>query len=200
MPTTLGELTKKYRKENKMGMGPFAKKCGLSKAYIAMLESGVRPDTKKPPAPSLETILAVSVAMEMDCNDVMAKIGLDVRSKEREIEKSLIAPLSTAQSGVVLEPFQHIPISIDNMNAAIKEGRVMILPFKMPRIGNLVFVPMKEFDMAVAHTITDVKGGIYTATSEAGGPITFSLFDIGHVVFMSRKDAYEARERWIFTR
>ena len=198
MAVTLGDLTKKYRKAHKMGMGPFAKKCGLSKAYIAILESGVRPDTKKPPVPSLETILAISLAMEMDCNDVMEKIGLNVRSKEKEIEKSLLAPLSTSQGGASLEPFEYVPINIPNMNAALKEGRVLILPFKAPKVGNLVYVPLKEYDMAVAHTITDVKGGIYTATSEAGGPITFSLFDINHVVFMTRQDEYEAREQWSF--
>ena len=200
MPVTLGDLTKKYRKAHKMGMGPFAKKCGLSKAYIAILEAGVRPDTKKPPIPSLETILAVSIGMEMDCNDVMEKIGLNVRSKEREIEKSLLAPLSTSQGGASLEPFDYVPTTAQNLNDALTEGRVLILPFKAPRIGNLVFVPMKEYDMAVAHTITDVKGGIYTATSEVGGPITFSLFDINHAVFMTRKAANDAREQWTFTR
>ena len=40
---TLGEIIKQYRDENKMSMDAFAKKAGLSKAYISILERNYNP-------------------------------------------------------------------------------------------------------------------------------------------------------------
>lgn len=198
-PTTLGELTKKYRKAHKMGMAEFGKKCGLSKAYISILENNERPDTKKAPSPSLDVILAVAAAMEMDANEVLDKLGLGIKDKSKEIEQQLMGPLSTNRPAATgdLPPWEYIPVTVDNLKSAIAEQRVLILPFRAPKKGDMVFVPLKQFDdMPVAHTIIDCRGGIYTAHSEAGGPITFSLFDIDRVVFMSRAAAKAAKERW----
>ena len=59
----LGELIKTYRTEHHMSMDDFAKKCGLSKAYISILERNINPVNGKSPIPSLETIKSVSGAM-----------------------------------------------------------------------------------------------------------------------------------------
>lgn len=192
--TPLGQLIKEYRTSHKLSMGAFADCCGLSKAYIAMLEANERPDSKHPPSPSIQTIVAIAAAMEMDVNDVLQQIGLPVRDKQQEMAQSVIAPLSTADA--ILMPFEHIPVDKDSLLPAIREGRVIILPFRQPRINDLVYVPVKQYDMAVAHTVKQVEGGIYTALSEAAGSIRFSLFDIGHSVFMSLADANKARARW----
>lgn len=198
-PTTLGALIKQYRTAHKMGMSEFGKRCGLSKAYISILENNERPDTKKPPAPSLDVILAVATAMEKDANEVLAQLGLNIKDRSREIEGELLGPLSTNRPAATgdLQPWQYIPLTVDNLKAAVAEQRLLILPFRAPKMGDMVFVPLKQFDdMPVAHTIVDCRGGIYTAHSEAGGPITFSLFDIDRVVFMSRSAAVAAKERW----
>ena len=59
----LGELIKTYRTEHHMSMDDFAKKCGLSKAYISILERNINPVNGKSPIPSLETIKSVSQAV-----------------------------------------------------------------------------------------------------------------------------------------
>lgn len=68
----LGDLIKKYRREHACSMDQFSKLTGLSKAYISILERNVNPVNGKPVIPSLETIKAVSQAIGMDFNDVIA--------------------------------------------------------------------------------------------------------------------------------
>lgn len=196
MAKHIGELIKKYRSKHHIGMSEFGRRCGLSKAYISYLEANKRPGRDEPPSPSLDSILAISAAMEMDPVDVMNEIGLNIKDREKELRDSLLVPLSTGVKGRPLEPFEYIKPSIETLQSAIKERRVLILPFTAPRQGDLVYVPMKQYDMAVAHVVMDVKGGVFTVESEAGGRLTFSIFDVGHAVFMTRRDANAARARW----
>ncbi len=68
----IGDLIQSYRYEHHLSMDRFAKKAGLSKAYISMLEKNQHPKTKKAISPSLDTIKAVSFAIEKDFNEVIA--------------------------------------------------------------------------------------------------------------------------------
>ncbi len=73
----LGDLIKEYRQEHSCSMDQFAKLSGLSKAYVSILERNVNPVNGKPVIPSLETIKAVSQAINMDFNDVIAMLDGD---------------------------------------------------------------------------------------------------------------------------
>lgn len=68
----LGDLIKKYRTEHNISMEQFAKKSGLSKAYVSVLERNYNPVNGKTVVPSLETIKAVATAIGMDFNEVIA--------------------------------------------------------------------------------------------------------------------------------
>lgn len=52
----IGEYVKQYRKEHGLSMQAFGVQCGLSRAYIHMLEKGINPTTGKPVAPTIETL------------------------------------------------------------------------------------------------------------------------------------------------
>lgn len=83
----LGDLIKNYRREHGYSMEQFAKKTGLSKAYISILERNVNPVNNKPVIPSLETIKAVAQAINMDFNEVIALLdGNQPVSLKREPE------------------------------------------------------------------------------------------------------------------
>lgn len=69
---TLGDLIRQYRIDHNCSMETFAKRCGLSKAYISILERNYNPSTKREAIPSLSAIKSVSAAMGMDFNDVIA--------------------------------------------------------------------------------------------------------------------------------
>ena len=73
----LGDIIKKYRKENKISMDEFAKACGLSKAYISILERNINPISKKPPIPSLETIKSVANVVHIDFNEIISMLDGD---------------------------------------------------------------------------------------------------------------------------
>lgn len=95
----LGEIIQKYRKETGLTMAEFAKKAGLSKGYISMLEKNINPGTGKPPIPSLSTIKSVAIATNQSLDELINQLN-DVQiisiqknneyiSKYPEIEKIL---------------------------------------------------------------------------------------------------------------
>lgn len=75
----LGELVREYRAEHNMNMQDFADRCGLSKAYISILERNINPSTGRPPVPSLETIKSISKALDMDFNDIISALDNNQR-------------------------------------------------------------------------------------------------------------------------
>lgn len=93
---TLGVLIKEYRDSHSMNMQDFAKLCGLSKAYISILERNFNPKSGKPPIPSLETIRAISTAIGKDFNEVIALLDGD--------QMVSLTPSSTILSGIFPMP------------------------------------------------------------------------------------------------
>lgn len=193
MAKTLGNVIAAYRKKQKLSLSKFAALSGLSKSYVALLEKNARPDTGKRPIPSLDTIVCVARAMDMETQELMEEIGVSIEEKEIVQDARHNKHITSKSSQKIkVKPFEHIPVTQDNLNAAIREKRVMILPFRAPRLRDRLFVPMNEYEMAVAHTVTKVEGGVYEAYAEANGVIRFTLFDIGVRVFY---DYDEARKR-----
>lgn len=74
----IGELINKYRTENDVSMSEFAKKSGLSKAYVGFLEKGYNPKTKKEITPSIQTIKKVAVGIGMDFDELFSMIDDNV--------------------------------------------------------------------------------------------------------------------------
>lgn len=93
---TLGELIKQYRVSEKISMEEFAKRAGLSKQYISILERNYNPSSKRAPVPTLETVLSVAKAMERDFDDVFVlldqnqKIKLPAVYDEEQLDRELI--------------------------------------------------------------------------------------------------------------
>ena len=187
---TIGELIKKYRTEHNLGLRKFATLCGLSPGYISMLENENNPSSKRPPAPSMETIKAVARAMDKGVVAVMKDIGLDVRTED--LDKEDLPTVSVSSNFVI--PFKHIPLTQENLAAAVSERRLILLPFPLPVVGTNVYVPNKDYGMAVLYTVNHASGGCFVASSELGS-IQFNLFDIGLKVFLSRREARESTEK-----
>lgn len=75
---TLGEIIKSYRIEHNMSMDDFSQKSGISKAYISLLEKNEHPKTKRPIAPSVDSIRKAAAGMGMDFNALFAMIDGNV--------------------------------------------------------------------------------------------------------------------------
>jgi len=63
---TLGQVIKKYRDDNKISMDTLAERSGVSKGYISMLENEKNPNSNKPIAPKLATIIKLADGMGID--------------------------------------------------------------------------------------------------------------------------------------
>lgn len=75
---TLGDYIKEYRQAHKYSMDDFAKRSGLSKAYVSILERNYNPSTKKAAIPSLETVKRVAIATNIDFNDLIALLDQEI--------------------------------------------------------------------------------------------------------------------------
>ena len=77
---TIGELITKYRTEhNNMSQRKFAKKCGLSNAYISMIEKNYNMQTGKPPEISPEAMEAIATAMDMTIDELARSVDPDTK-------------------------------------------------------------------------------------------------------------------------
>lgn len=178
MQKTYGQLTKAYRETKGLSLRKFAGMVGLSKSYLARLEDG---DAQQP---SLPILLATAAVMEEDPVAFMRKLGIHMDSPSySDKEKKKNRKVSR------LVPFEYIPNTLENLQAALNEGRILILPFKALRKGSMVYIPSIEYNMAIANEVTEVSGGIYTCESETLGRTEFCLFDMEQTIFSTRAGA-----------
>ena len=73
----LGEYIKLYRQENKITMDEFAQRCGLSKAYISMLERDRHPQNNKKIAPTIDTYKKIAAAIGCSLQDLFSALDSD---------------------------------------------------------------------------------------------------------------------------
>ena len=73
----LKDIISQYREQYGMSMREFGRKCGLSNAYVSVLESGVNPRTGDPLSPTVDTYQKIARAMGMSLNDLLAMLGDD---------------------------------------------------------------------------------------------------------------------------
>jgi len=92
----LGEVIRAYRLENDMSMGDFAKKSGISKPYVSMLESNKNSRDGKSIAPSITTLQKVSRAVNLSLNDLLRMLDGDqsMNFKPNILDNDQIALLS----------------------------------------------------------------------------------------------------------
>lgn len=111
----IGEIIKRYRKEHDIPMSEFAKRSGLSKAYVGMLEKIYHPRNGNPISPSLSKVDAIARAMNITFDDLLLMLGDEqevvinteplykVTDKdERDIQKRLQSILDDLNSDAAL--------------------------------------------------------------------------------------------------
>lgn len=191
MEKTIGDITKKYREKHRLSLRAFSELCGISKTYLHQLESG-RTGNGDPPSPSLSVVMAISEAMKMNPVKLLREIGFSVDSqREQKSGADTVVP-------VTIRPYEYIPVTMENLKAAAQRNSIMILPFSLPVMGGLVYIPeFKRDGRVVTHRVSEVSGGIYSAVSEQYGSVVFNLYDIDRTVFTDRAAAYAALEGWM---
>lgn len=74
----LREVIQQYRESHNISRREFGRKCGLSNAYISILEAGVNPRTGDPLSPTLETYQKIAKAMGISLNALLSMLSEDV--------------------------------------------------------------------------------------------------------------------------
>lgn len=84
----LGDIIIKYREDHGMSQRQFAKTCGLSNGFIAMLEKGANPKTGQPLVPAFETMNKLAAGMNITLGQLLCRIG-DVKDMGEEFSVSV---------------------------------------------------------------------------------------------------------------
>lgn len=79
----LGDIIIKYRQEHGISQRQFAKDCGLSNGFIAMIEKGINPKTGQPLTPAFGTLTKLATGMHLTLGQLLAQIG-DVKDMGEE--------------------------------------------------------------------------------------------------------------------
>ena len=67
----IGDYVKQYRIEHGLSMQAFGDRCGLSRAYISILEKGINPTTGKSFAPTIETLKKIADVTNADFDTLL---------------------------------------------------------------------------------------------------------------------------------
>lgn len=71
---TLGDIIKKYRNDHNLSLQGFANLINSSKSYVSILENNYNPSTGKPVSPSLDTLMIIAEAMQLDLDSLLKLI------------------------------------------------------------------------------------------------------------------------------
>ena len=76
---TLGQIIKRYREEHGMSQDAIAKRSGLSKAYISILERNINPASGEAPGLTPKTINQIAKAINSDFDAVFSALDDDIK-------------------------------------------------------------------------------------------------------------------------
>lgn len=99
----IGDIIRRYREQNKLSMEDFARRAGISRAYVSILENNVNPSTGLPAIPSLKTIRSVAAAMGMDSNSLLDIVDPDteVSLLDDDLENFNFLPVTTRKIPII---------------------------------------------------------------------------------------------------
>lgn len=103
---TLGDAIKKYRLDHDMSMEEFAKKSGISKAYVSVIENNKHPKTGQEVIPSVTTIKKAANGMGLSFSELFNSINTKVSIPSQEEEITLL--ITNAQNRGLSEEESYI--------------------------------------------------------------------------------------------
>lgn len=104
---TLGEIIQEYREANNMSQRQFAERCGLSNAYISILEKNESPKTKEAPSPTLAVFKDIADELGISVHELMTKANetkvsmgqrMEYSQLRKEIHDDVVAILEERRS------------------------------------------------------------------------------------------------------
>lgn len=130
----IGEIIKRFRKENGITQQTFADKCGVSKSYISLLESGKSSRSNESIVPSIEVAHRIANYMHVSIDSLIANTE-QPDTLEKKPRAVAIPVLGYVPAGV---PFEAIECIIDYEE----------IPVEMARHGEYFGLQIKGDSMA----------------------------------------------------
>lgn len=84
----IGEWVRQYRKEHGLSMQAFGDLCGLSRAYISILEKGINPTTNEPFSPTIQTVQKIADVTGLDLNLLDIEDRAEIRGEIKGMLKA----------------------------------------------------------------------------------------------------------------
>lgn len=107
----LKDIVSAYRRQSKLTMQELADKCGLSKGYISMLESGKHPNNERKLVPSLDTYKKLASGMGLNLDDLLRMVDEDtvVSLEKPEIDLQFFADRPNEADMRLIHWFRSLP-------------------------------------------------------------------------------------------
>lgn len=155
----VGQIIKKYREQYYITMEEFAKRSGLSKGYISMLEKNENPKTKSPIIPSFKTLKAIANAMNIDMDELVnmldgqQKISL---KEDKPKKKGVKIPvLGRVQAGIPIEAIEEVLDYEEITEAMARTGEFFGLQIQGDSMEPLLY----EKDVIIVKKQPDAESG-----------------------------------------
>ena len=154
---TLGDIIKKYRKENNISMSEFASNCSLSKGYISMLENNINPRNNKPISPTLPSMAKVASGMGIDLDTLLKMLDkkqpVQLISDKIESSSPLVIDYQKPdQEGCYQRISEYTARFLDLYNQLSSTNKGKVVSYTK----GLLSTQQMEEDVLAAHTRTDV--------------------------------------------
>ena len=164
---TLGEIISNYRGENQISMDEFAKRAGLSKGYISMLEKNKNPRNNKPIIPSMDTIWKVACAMNMELDEIFPMLDKDLLINISGIEKEI-----GEFDQKILSDFHELDIQGQHAVQSIMKNE-LIRVRKQRELENRILELQRHID-SISSAVATRVWPYYGKNAAAGKSIVFS--------------------------
>lgn len=154
----LGDIIKKYRKENNLSQRDFAKKCNLSYTYISALEKNKDYRSGKPISPTLETVKSVAIGMNISIDNLLKILddNQEFTLNYNNVSKNAILVYGTIPAGIPLECIEDV-IDTEEISSELLKGNKEYFGLKVK--GNSMEPDYIEGDTLILLKTDDCESG-----------------------------------------
>lgn len=159
---TLGDLIKEYRIANKLSLRDFAQRCRLSHSYISALEKNIDPRTKKPIAPTLDTVKYVSQGINLPIEEILKILDDEQEFKMNEeapkysSSPALVLIYGTIPAGIPMECIEDI-IDTEEISADMLKGGKQYFGLKIK--GDSMETEYHDGDIIICEKVDNCENG-----------------------------------------
>lgn len=154
----LSQIVKNYRMAHGLSMEAMAVRCGRTKPYIHQLENG-NPKTGKEVQPSLETIVLLAKAMNMEIDELVRMMNEDTvinLTPMRKIRNAIRIPiLGRVVAGIPIEATEDVLGYVEITERMARTGEYFALRVK----GDSMLPNICDGDTVIVKRQEDVENG-----------------------------------------